>query len=329
MKKLSTIKLVVLTGLILSVISCSKNNGEDVSRFALPNAANFKDLRAAALQDLVHIETFKAEDGIYFTSAKGARLRIWNNCLEDQAGSAAAGDVTLSFVEIYDRGNMVAANKPLMGINEDGKKEPLITGGQFNIEVKQDDKVLRSSGCYFTLEVPADNTGGLDSDMSYWKGSINANGDLEWEEDKGEEGRERPLNPNEQRATYDIFAQDFGWANVDRFMSYSGPKTQIKVTVPNGYNHTNSGVFLAYEDSPYTLAQLDSYDTAGKFFTEHYGFVPVGLNVHVIFTSESNGEIVYAIKQVTVANGSTVAISENELNTTTKNNLVNLINALN
>ncbi|MFD2539134.1 hypothetical protein [Sphingobacterium chuzhouense] len=50
--------------------------------------------------------------------------------------------------------------------------------------------------------------------------------------------------------------------------------------------------------------------------------------VKLIFTSESNGEIVYAIKQVTVVNGLTVAISESELNTTTKNNLVNLINAL-
>jgi len=328
MKKLSTIKLFVLAGLILGAVSCSKNNGEDVSRFAQPNATSFKDIRAKALQDLVQTETFKAEDGIDFTSTKGVKLRIWGNCLEDQAGNTVSGDVTLSFVEIYDRGNMVATNKPLMGINDEGKKEPLVTGGQFNIEVKQGNETL-SSGCYFTLEVPATNTGGLDLGMTLWKGKIDANGDLAWEEDLGKEGQERPLNPNEENTSYDIFGQEFGWANVDRFMSYSGPKTQIKVTVPNGYNHTNAGVFLAYEDSPYTLAQLDTYDTEGKFFTEHYGFVPVGLTVHVIFTSESNGQIIYAIKQVTVAAGSTVAISENDLNTTTKNNLVSLINALN
>jgi len=327
MKTLSTLRLLVFAGMLFAFFSCTKNNAVNEPRLALPDAGSFQDLRNEALKDLVQTKTFKAEDGVEFTSAKGVKLQIWGDCLQDQEGNAVTGDVTLSFVEMYDRGNMLVTNKPLMGINANGKKEPLVTGGQFNIEVKQGNKILKP-GCLFSMQVPAGLTGGLDHDMSLWTGSFNENGDLAWEEVQEGNGKERPLNPNEQQTSYGIFGQEFGWNNVDRFSSYTGPKTQIKVTVPAAYNQTNSGVFLAYEDSPYTLAQLDSYDTAEKYFTEHYGFVPVGLTVHVIFTSESNGQIVYAIKQVTITSGSIIAINESDLNTTTKENLVSMINAL-
>ena len=77
------------------------------------------------------------------------------------------------------------------------------------------------------------------------------------------------------------------------------------------------------------LAQLDTYDTEDKFFSEHYGFVPIGMTLHVIFVSESNGSVVYAIKQATIVANGTITISSDDLDTTTKNNLISLINALN
>jgi hypothetical protein len=294
---------------------------------AAPSAASFNALRDQALKDLVQTTTFKAEDGVAFTSEKGAKLTIGNDCLQDGNGNTVAGDVTLSFIEIYDRGNMVATNKPVMGIDGDGNKLPLVTGGEYNIKIEQDGKELRS-GCMFQVHVPAANTGVLDGAMILWTGNINDDGNLEWAE-AGGDGKEGGLRANEQSVGYDIWGNEFGWANVDRFYNDPRPKTQIKVTVPTGYDAENSGVYLAYENEPNVLAQLDTYDPDGKFFSEHYGFIPVGMNLHVVFVSESNGYIVYAIKRATIIANGTIEIKSDDLGTTTKNNLISLINAIN
>src|SRR5690606_15987683 len=104
----------------------------------------------------------------------------------------------------------------------------------------------------FTVSVPASNTGALDSEMKLWEGNIDEDGNLAWEEKNrdGAQGKEAGMGANTQTARYDIWDSEFGWANVDRFYNDPRPKTQIKVTVPSGYNNENSGVYLAYEGEP-------------------------------------------------------------------------------
>jgi len=235
----------------------------------------------------------------------------------------------MSFVEIYDRGNMVATNKPVMGKDADGNKLPLVTGGQYKIEIKQGDKNLRPGCGFFTVSIPGDLTGGLDNAMSLWKGQIDDDGNLAWEEEKQAEfGIVRENPAGEFAPSYMIWEGLFGWTNVDRFYSDPREKTQIKVTVPDGYDHKNASVHLSYQGEPNLLAQLDVYNTQGKFFSEHYGFVPVGMTLHVIFTSESNGQLVHAIKQATIAKDAVISIAPGDLSTIAKADLVKKINEL-
>jgi hypothetical protein len=326
MKTLSTIKLFAVASLLFINISCKKE--QETMRFAAPNAANFKSLRNKALHDLTQNKTFNAEDGIVFTSTKGTTVTIHASCLEDADGTPITGEVQLSFVEIYDKGNMVITNKPVMGRNQDGDLLPLVTGGEFDIRITQGNKILKPR-CSYNVSVPANLTGDLDYGMILWQGNINADGNLEWDNGDNAGGQEQGLRADEKTNSYNIWNGQFGWTNVDRFYSHTGPKTQIKVVVPSAYNNENAAVYLAYEDQPNLLAQLDTYNQAEKFFSEHYGFVPVGIKLHVIFTSESNGSIAYAIKEVTVADNSVIHISESELNTASQSQLVALINVLN
>lgn len=315
--------IIAVIAITLTMISCKDNNGE-LDRIAPPRASAFQNLRAEALNDLAITRTFKAEDGLSFTTSKGTEIIINGSCLETQGGDDVAGDVTLTFIETYDIGNMVVTNKPLMGINGSGELHPLITGGQFFLEVKQGNEVLKP-GCSYQVKVKAENTGALDNQMLLWEGEIDDDGNLTW---RGI-GREQVaiLYPNAETATYDINLIEFGWTNVDKFWNREN-LTPLNIIVPNGYNGTNAAVYLAYEGEPNVLAHLDRFVSDGNFFTEHSPFVPVGLNMHVIFTSESNGSLVYAIKSVTVVADMAITISESELNTTTKANLVNMINAL-
>lgn len=328
MKKNITAKLfAVLFCTTLIATSCKDNSTE--LRLALPTAAGFKELRNQALKDLTQTKTFKAEEPLNFTSVKGTTVSINANCLRQQDNTPVTGDVTLSFIEIFDRGNMTATNKPVMGKDGSGNLLPLVTGGQYNLEIKQGDKTLKT-GCLIYVSVPAANTGSLDDAMKLWKGTINEDGNLVWNEDSdAENGKEAGIRANTQNSNYDIWGTSFGWTNVDRFYNDVRPKTQIKVTIPTGYNNTNSGVFLAYENEKNVLAQLDTYDSEEHFFSEHYGFIPIGMNLHVIFVSESNGSIAYVIKKVTIVKDAIINISDSEISTTTKANLIAMINDLN
>src|SRR5690606_39241257 len=109
MKKTLTFKLFAMACSVAVLASSCKNDGTEIG-LAPASSANFKAMREKALVDLTQTETFKAEDGITFTSDKGAKVTIDPNCLVDEDNNAVTGDVTLSFIEIYDRGNMVATN---------------------------------------------------------------------------------------------------------------------------------------------------------------------------------------------------------------------------
>ena len=76
------------------------------------------------------------------------------------------------------------------------------------------------------------------------------------------------------------------------------------------------------------LAYLDTYDAATERFSEHYGQIPIGLECHVIFTSEDNGQWLYGIKSVTIADGQTIAITDADLNTASEGELEAIINSL-
>lgn len=308
----------------LFAASC-KNDTELIDLKSAPTAAEFNALRESALEDLRQRKTFIIEEGLEFTSAKGAIISIYPECIQTQAGATASGEANFTFIEIYDRGTMSLTNKPVMGKDNSGNLLPLITGGQYNIQITQGDKVLKP-GCPFNVQIPTANTGGADSEMILWTGTIDEEGNLTWDENRGQKDG---LGLNEAGTHYNFFDNQFGWTNVDRFYNDNRPKTKIMVIPPTGYNNTNSGIYLSYEGEPNLLAQLDVFNSVDNYFSEHYGFIPIGMNVHVIFISENNGAATYAIKKVKIAANESITIANNELKIASKAQLVSLINELN
>jgi len=53
------------------------------------------------------------------------------------------------------------------------------------------------------------------------------------------------------------------------------------------------------------------------------------MTLHVIFASESNGQFVYNIKEVTIAEDHIITIATDDLELTSKEDLIDRINALN
>ncbi|MBF4492210.1 hypothetical protein IRZ83_07485 [Flavobacterium sp. JLP] len=321
-----TISLLFLV--LISFVSCDNSDGDDIV-LSPPTAAAFKGITEKGIKKNTQNFTLTAGAGmVTLTSAKGVKLNINGNCLTKN-GNPVTGTVDIEYIELFDKGNMLITNKPTMGVTADGKKNLLISGGEFFIKATQGGVELQNS-CTMSLIIPTALTDGLDNTMTLWNGTIDEAGELAWRENKpnadGTGGGKGGVQG--EGTNYYVTFGNFGWTNVDRFYSDPRPKTTILADAPDGYDNNNSAVYLSYDgEGTNALAKLDTYTAAG-LFSEHYGQIPIGLKCHVIFATEDNGQWRYAIKAVTVAANDVYTFTLAETTVGTEAQLVAAINAI-
>lgn len=303
-----------LLGLVFTALLFSCSDDVTFNNDSVPTAQEFRNIQLEAFENLKQTTTFNAETGVVFTSARGVTLNIPANCLTLN-GNAVLGSVTLEYVEIFERGDMLTTSATTVGIDGDNNLELLRSGGEFHIEAFQNgQKLSLSSSCGMMIHVPTSITGDTDNDMAPFAGALDQNNNLIW----------TPMNTefwisNDQQGamgeSYNAFLQDFGWFNCDRFYNFTGPKTAIQVSVPGGYNQQNSNIFIAISGEPNALGFL-------------YGEFPVGLDVHIIFLTEENGDYKYAIKSMTLGINQQVSFVLNDLSVATIAQVTQIINDL-
>ena len=313
---------------LATFVSCDDSDGESNNNTTPPNAAAFKGITEKGIKKNTQNFTITAGNGVVtFTSAKGVKVNINGDCLTKN-GVAVTGEVKIEYIELFDKGNMLITNKPTMGITPDGKKNLLISGGEFFIKATQGGVALETS-CSMNMMVPTALTDGLDTAMTLWNGLIDDTGELAWREAKaGADGNGGKGGVQGEGNNYYVTFGNFGWTNVDRFYSDPRPKTTILVDAPEGYDNTNSAVYLSYDgEGQNALAKLDTY-TAEGLFSEHYGQIPIGLACHIIFATEDNGNWRYAIKGVTTTANAVYTFTLAETTVATEAQLVAAINAI-
>lgn len=279
----------------------------------IPTAAQFAALHGQVLEDMIQGFTLDASQSyITFTSEKGVVVTLYTDCITKN-GNPVTGNIDVEFVEIFDRGAMALTNKTTMGVTTDGSQSLLISGGEFYINATQDGVQLQA-GCGITLTVPAALTGDLDPEMLPWEGTLDTAGNIVWNQQFNDFWA-----GNEQQGgtpAYNAYIDDFGWFNCDKFAAFTGPKTEVEVIVPQGYDYTNSFVFIALVDEPNALGHLG-------------GEYPVGLECHIIFVSGNGTDgWVYAIKSVTLPNNASYTFTSEEFIPATEAEVVAAINAL-
>lgn len=315
MKKFNSL-LVLAMSVIFILSSCSVDDDgtpideEQPILYNPPTAEEFKTMQDDVFNSLVQTAQFDAENGIYFTSDRGAILQISPNCLSLN-GDLVTGAVDLEFVEIYERGDMLTADKTTTGKKPDNSLEQLISGGQFHIKAYQNGEEL-TADCGMLLSVPVDITGGEQEDMSGFVGEINEDDDLIWLPQVGEFW----IGQNQGGAnSYNAFIEDFGFFNCDYFANFPEPKTEIQIALPVGFNHANSEVYVSISEQPNSLALL-------------YGAFPIGFDLHVIFVSAEGNDFRYAVKSITVEDNHQLIYTIEETTVASYEDLVDAINAL-
>lgn len=303
----------ILLALFSSLLffSCADQD-DNLVQITGPTSDDFYALFETEMENQTQNFQMNAEDGITtFTSTQGVKLTIDGNCLQLN-GQPVTGTVDIEFVEIFDRGNMLVTNKTTMGLHN-GQKHLLISGGEFYINATQNGQQLTLT-CSYEINVPAAITGTTDNDMLPFTGTLDTMGNVTWEQWTGGEWWVGSVQGNPD--SYNAFISNFGWFNCDRFANTLGPHTTLSAFVPEGYGNGNSLVLLALSGEPNTLGTI-------------FGNFPIGLQCHLIFVSENNGQYSYSILQdQTLVENHVVEFHANEMQTATAEQLAGIINAL-
>jgi hypothetical protein len=314
---------------LATIIFASCTNNENTTPIP-PTAAAYKGIQENGLKKNTQSFTATAGAGVItLTSAKGVVITLNGNALTKN-GNPVTGAIDITFVELFDKGNMLISNKPTMGVMPDGKKSLLKSGGEFFIKASQGGVDLVSTGG-IQLQVPVNLTGTMDTGMLFWAGDTTDDENLAWVNPRNAAGAggQKDGNVGFGQNSYNVSFGSFGWTNVDKFYSDPRPRTTILAAVPTGYDNTNSAIYLSYDgEGQNALAKLDTYNPTTKQFSEHYGQIPIGLACHVIFATEDNGNWRYAIKAVTVAPGDVYTFTLAETTVGTEAQLVAAINAI-
>ncbi len=308
----------------LAFTSCKTKEG-NIDPAKPPTSEEFNALAQKAIEDRTEEFNFTQKDGaVSFTAKDGMIISFDANCLVDRKnpGRTEYGNITLKKVAMFDRGNMLATNKPTMAKQGD-KKVLLISGGEFNLEVIDSEGNKLDTDCFINVQIPTNQTGGMDFDMQLWTGLEDEDGNVVWERE--EEG-ELVKKDGEGADMYNAYFGDFGWTNVDKFYSDPRPKTTILVDAPEGYDNLNSAVYLVYDDQPNALANLDTY--SNDLFSEHYGQIPIGLECNVVFATAEGENWRYAIKAVTIVENGIIEFTLSDTQVGTESDLVDAINNL-
>ncbi|MES2747241.1 MAG: hypothetical protein V4648_02620 [Bacteroidota bacterium] len=322
-------KIGLLLVAALVVTSCTNDDGTQNEIFR-PSSGEWFALRNQALDNITQSFTLTAGTGaVTFTTVKGVQFTINGNCLTLNGNPVTSGQIDIEYAEVFDRGTMLVTDKTTMGKLPNGDMALIISGGEFYINATKNGQQLDIT-CSMQLIIPANLTGGLETGMSLWDGTIDENGNLDWDEQDTAGAPQGGVFGEGQgaNAAYYAFLNDFGWTNVDRFYSDPRPKTTILAEVPSGYNFQNSAVYLHYDGEGSALAKLDTFNSTTNQFSEHYGQVPIGLQAHVIFVTEDNGNYKYAIKSVTVAAADVYIFTDGETAIGTEAQVIAAINAL-
>ena len=359
----STAILLLLGG--LGVVSCSsddnKSNPDPILppvEIKVPTAMDFTNFRKGILDGLKQkITTTLGADGAFsFVSKQGVKVHVTALAAQEYWGEAG-DEIECTFIELYDKGTMALANRPTMGVyptdrdesgyfdvekdaygrlSTEGYRAFIITGGEFYFDIKLKGKQVTNYG--INMEVPTKNTKGFQEDMLLWQGNLDLKDDLTFTEIpiQTEMGF---LGSDEDNENYVLFLNgwnelpaEIGWSNIDKYADYEGEQTQFFVQVPQGYNYENAAVYLGVKNEQ-GLAHLDvflNHPELGDVFTEHYGWVPVGLQGYVFFISvdATTNNVVYAIKDITVSKNQMIELKTSDLKIGTKEEVIAILNEL-
>lgn len=330
-------KLLLKAALVALIFTaCSKEDSTNNSDYTLKNESDgsLYALEQSNRDEMKQYFTFDAgEEAVTLTSESGVEIRVDPSRLTYR-GRRVQGTVKVEYMEVFGLSSMVTTGLSTMGVaegeaNEDSALRPLISGGEFFVNMTTEDGQRLDDGSPYTLAVPTELTGGEENseEMIIWVAQEDEDGDVVWEKDLDDDGNEKEVPVVDGKYIMELLS--FGLCNIDKFEAIAGEeRTPLSVDVPDGYDDTNSSVYVAYQGNINLLGEIKFFDPATQMFEEYNPIFPVGATVNVIFVSGQGSQWLFAVKQVTLVGNDIIVIDQSDLNTTNNPGLIAMLNSL-
>lgn len=290
--------LSILAGAAFLLASCDKNQDSNNPNPVVPenNIQAIQSYFSNNMENIKQSFTIDASSGGSLTSSSGSQITFYGNSFINGMGQDVTGNISIEFIEIFDKSDMLRLNKPTMGVLPNGAQRPLVSGGEFQIKAFQNGSELSlKAGSTYSLVSNAPS-GVANPDMQLFYGE--EDGDtLTWFTQDTLNNAGVFAEGNQ----YYSYLDALNWINCDYFMNYNGPLTTVSAQLPSGFTNNNAMLFMSF-DGLNSITQIYGFEN-GVFTTGPYYEVPVGTEVHFIAVTIINDQPHTAIVSATIGDG--------------------------
>lgn len=250
---------------------------------------------------------------IKIVGAKGTNITFYPTSFKKKDGTIlTSGSVTVILQEMLTGPEMMLAGKTT---TSNGKI--LVSGGQFFVNATLNgEQLFINPDSKPKVTLPSNQAA---TEMSLFKGNPKENdsiaGDttIDWEIKKDTMvHRIDSISDNSGIVrfdwTYSFGFEEFGYYNCDKFYDWTSPRTEIKVKTPNGFDHTNTHVYV-YFKSINSVIKLEGFDKNSQTFFINHSEAPIGLEVTIVAVAKKDNKHYLDVKSniILTANYSTTS----------------------
>lgn len=310
--------------------SCSEDHDCEEGVIESPNAVatidptSYQDALADCRLPKVQNFSINGGEGGQVFGMFGTVITIPPQNLTDSNGVLIDGPVDIQLLEFYNNGDIVACQLSTNTLNTTGSIEPTFTKGLIYSAITFNGNpvtVLES----IQIFIPDEGNGEeLVQFMSPSCPDIQCR--VLWERNLNTEVIGGTIdNPDGTLTTgYSTFIQELGWLSIGQF-NQSTDRTTVYNKAPDGYEMSNSDVFLVYDSSEIGIGLLSQYNESLGVFDENFGEIPIGQVASFVLTGRQD-QYQFSTDSVTISQN--IIGVTTDISTGTEEELATAINAL-
>ncbi len=246
------------------------------------------------------------EESTIVRTEYGTRIHVPSDLkLVNAQGQPVSGAIELEVVEIYDKGDMILANRPTIAANG----QVLNSGGELFLNFTQDGQTLSlDADQQILIEIPADDF--IDEMELFYGGFSQFDSTFAW--------IEADLNPDTWNnvnigewlddslsqvwiSGYSFLTERLQWINCDAFTNSGSELTEVCIQLPDGYDLQNTAGFVVFEN-------INSVINLNYVFCRPQ--LPIGETASIItITERGEGNYEIAQQSITVEENMTVTLT--------------------
>jgi len=320
-------------GFLLIASGCSTDS-EDCPPGAVeyPNQQELIDGRAYKQSSVdcrtPKVQTFRFNNftGAEIKAAQNTVILIRQEAFTRLDGTTIDGEITLSILEMYRPGEIIACQLSTNGINDANSVEPLLSESIFYLNAEYNDEPVLLKG-EIQIFIPSENKG-LQLSVFNSPDCTELDCQVLWEIIPQSTVFEEPYQGaiGDVILGYRSFITELGWYSFARYNpNRKEPGILYNKALPQ-YSLSNSNVFLMYDSNSVAIGMFSEFDTANEVFSEKYSEIPKNTPANVIFVSKPKNEFSFDSSPIITEDGK-ITVTRNPQNGS-ESNLIDYINNL-